>query len=291
MARCETKRGKPRLVFVSRRLPKTGHPAAFATLDHMVEDDEVVYAPSLCFTEVKGQRSLVFKGLVQQLYSQFFVDCGATHSFVSLDFARANHLTVEPVEQTSATLADGNGVSIHGVLKSLDAKFGAFRAKQDFLVVDIPQYDAVLGMDFLVRHNPLLSFQKRTMTFAFDTRWGHRTVTLQAVASDPCSHHELHSDTFELCSFDALSKTIRRDMSDMHMSKAGPSVYIRLRIYTAHTYIYRMPRFRPYNAVYSSTPSIRIYEIATYGNIRQAQGKVAPPHVQASSRRAVSIHR
>jgi hypothetical protein len=140
-------------VFVSRRLPKTGHPAAFAPLDHMVEDDEVVYAPSLCFTEVK-----VFKGLVQQLYSQFFVDCGATHSFVSLDFARANHLTFEPVEQTSATLADGNGVSIHGVLKSLDVKFGAFRAKQDFLVVDIPQYDAVLGMDFLVRHNPHLSF-------------------------------------------------------------------------------------------------------------------------------------
>ena len=75
------------------------------------------------------------------------------------------------------------------------------------------------------------------------------------------------------------------------MSKAGPSVYIRMRIYTAHTYIYRMSRLRPYNAVYSSTLSIRIYEIATYGNIRQAQGKVAPPHVQASSRRAVSIHR
>ena len=157
-------------MFVSRHLLKTGHPAAFTPLDHMVEDDELVCAPSLCFTEVKGQRSLVFEGLVQQLCSQFFPDCGATHTFVSLDFARANHLTIELVKQTSATLADGNGVSIHGVLKSLDVKFGAFRTKQDFLVVDIPQYDAVLGMDLLVRHYPLLSFQKRTMTFAFDTR-------------------------------------------------------------------------------------------------------------------------
>ena len=77
-------------------------------------------------------------------------------------------------------------------------------------MVDIPQYDDVLGMDFLVRHNQRLSFQKRTMTFAFDTRWGHCTVGLQAVASDPCAHHELNSDTFELCSFDAMSKT-RRD--------------------------------------------------------------------------------
>ena len=222
MARCETKRWKPRLVFVSQCLPKTGHPAAFAPLDHMVEDDELVYAPSLCFTEVKGQRFLVFEGLVQQLYGQFFVDCEATHSFVSLDFARTNHLTFAHVDQTSATLAGGNGVSIHGVLKSVDVKFGAFRARQDFLVVDIPQYDAMLGMDFLVRHNALLSFQKRTMTFAFDTRWGHRTVALQAVASDPCAHHGLNSDTFELRSFDALSKTIRRNVSDMHITSKNP---------------------------------------------------------------------
>ena len=87
------------------------------------------------------------------------MDGGATHSFVSLDFARANHLTFETVEQTSAMLADGNGMSSHGVLESLDVKFGAFRAKQDFLVVDIPQYDAVLGMDFLVRHNPLCLYR------------------------------------------------------------------------------------------------------------------------------------
>ena len=84
MARCETKRGKPRLVFVSRRLPKTGHPAAFAPLDHMVEDDELVYDPSLCLTEVKGQRSLVSEGLVQESCSHYFVDCGETHSLCLL---------------------------------------------------------------------------------------------------------------------------------------------------------------------------------------------------------------
>ena len=39
--------------------------------------------------------------------------------------------------------------------------------------------------------------------------------------------------------------------------KAGPSVLIRLRMYTAHTYAYRMSGFCPYNAVCSITPSIR----------------------------------
>ena len=81
----------------------------------------------------------------------------------------------------------------------------------------LTQDNAVLGMDFLVRHNPLLSFQKRTMTFAFDTRWGHRKVALQAVASDPCADHELKSDTFELCSFDVLSNFIKREVSDAYV--------------------------------------------------------------------------
>ena len=58
------------------------------------------------------------------------------------------------------------------------------------------------------------------MTFAFGTHRGYRTSALQVVASDPCAHHELDSETVELCSFDALSKTIRRDVSGMCMSDA-----------------------------------------------------------------------
>ena len=43
----------------------------------------------------------------------------------------------------------------------------------------------------------------------------------------------------------------------LHMGKAGPSVLIRLRMYTAHTYAYRISGFCPYNAVRSIIPSIR----------------------------------
>ena len=189
-------------------------------MEHQRDDDELVYPPSLHFSEVPGQKSLVFEGLVQQMFCQFFIDCGATHSFVSLDFARENHLSFSPVSQTSATLADGTGVAICGVVHCMPVKFGAFRAKQDFLVVDIPRYDAVLGMDFLVRHDPLLSFKARTMTFSFASKQGQRTVTVEAVEADRPVHHSLQSDTFELCSFDALSKTIRRDVADSNMSDA-----------------------------------------------------------------------
>ena len=44
-----------------------------------------------------------------------------------------------------------------------------------------------------------------------------------------------------------------------------------------------MPYFRSFQAY-------ETYEIAKYGNIRQSWGKVAPPHVQASSRRATGVH-
>ena len=76
MARCETKRGKPRLLFVSRRLPKTGHPAAFALLDHMVEDHELVYAPELCLRRSKDNVPWFLKGLFNICIASFLLTVG-----------------------------------------------------------------------------------------------------------------------------------------------------------------------------------------------------------------------
>ena len=54
-----------------------------------------------------------------------------------------------------------------------------------------------------------------------------------------------------------------------------------------HTACPDFVRIMPY---VRSLQAYETYEIATYGNIRQSWGKVAPPHVQASSRRATCIH-
>ena len=55
----------------------------------------------------------------------------------------------------------------------------------------------------------------------------------------------------------------------LRILKAGPSVLIRWRTYTAHTYAYCLLGFSPHDAVCSITPSVR--------NMRQTEEKVAPP--------------
>ena len=54
-----------------------------------------------------------------------------------------------------------------------------------------------------------------------------------------------------------------------------------------HTVCLDFVRIMPY---VRSLQAYETYEIATYRNIRQSWGIVAPPHVQASSRRATGIH-
>ena len=201
------------IVFVSKRPPKTDHPNEFANFEHMHEDDELVYAPKLQFAHVPGKKSLVFEGLLDHSYCRFFLDSGATHSVVSLDFVQTNHVKFTPTSHYSASMADGTGVSIHGVVRDLHIKFGAFRVKSTFLVVDVPKYDAVLGMDFLHRHNPVLNWRKRYMDLTLPTRHGSRQVHVAAYR-EGCEVPSIDSKTFELCSLDAFAKSIRRDSHD-----------------------------------------------------------------------------
>ena len=104
------------------------------------------------------------------------------------------------------------------------------------------------------------------------------------VCTIPCSPCLQYTSTFE-CSH-AHNQVVhslqcppmhlpqhQHSQSRMHIVKAGPTVLIRLRMYTAHTYAYLMSGFCPY---VRSLQAYETYEIATYGNIRQSWGKVAP---------------
>ena len=118
-------------------------------MDHLAQDDEFVHAPKLNLSQVPGCRALTYEMLLQHVYAKCLVGSGATHSFVSLDFADAHNFVYEPVSQPLTRMADGSSVRIHGVLRSVHYKLGTFRYEQSFLVVDMPGLDVVLGMDFL----------------------------------------------------------------------------------------------------------------------------------------------
>lgn len=194
-------------VFVAPAPDPTSHPKEFAPMEHMAEDDELVYPvrslsiPSLRFTRaLAGRKFLSFEGLLAGAYVEALADPGATHSFASAEYLRANNLWYKPVSVPDAHLDDGTTVRIFGLTDSMTLKFGHFRVKHSFLVVDMDAYECVLGMSFFHQVNPAIDWRARTM------RVNHKgsTLTLSAIEDEQLLVTD--SKRFELCSFNAISK-------------------------------------------------------------------------------------
>jgi hypothetical protein len=147
-----------------------------------------------------GWKSLTFEGLLSGAYVFALVDSGATHSFASAAYLQSHSVLYDSLSMPDATLADGTSVRILGVIKFLDFKISCFRSNQQFLVVDMDSYNCVLGNSFLRQANPGFDWAARTMHEMYK---GTR-ITLRAVADTVLP--VLHSERFELCSFDAISK-------------------------------------------------------------------------------------
>ena len=221
----------------SRRAPP--RPAVqpeFTTGDELLEDDHLVYPvpgePSsllsgampavavndaqlrlpkagsqLCLSRVLGsRRPFYFEMLLSGVYCVALIDSGASHSFVSASFARENGVSFR-VKSSRGKQADGSEFEVLGSLHNARIKLGPFRAKQSFYVANLSDFDVVLGMDFLVEHDPALSWRKRTMSL---TQQG-RPVTLHAQRSDS-ELPDVGSDKVELCTIQQYSRM--QDVAD-----------------------------------------------------------------------------
>jgi Retroviral aspartyl protease len=206
------------IVFHAPKPPATVYPAAWAPLEHMHEDDELVYPfntvrkrpefrlPELKFLHaVPGRKSLRFELLLRSVFCIGILDSGATHSFITKRFCEQHHLSYTSAS-SQALLADGaTTLPVIGVCWNALVKIHSFSCKQSFLVLDSSTLDVVLGMDWMHAHDPCISFRKRRMKLA--TSRG--CITVSAVSSEPpptCS-----SDFIEICTIDAFARGLRYD--------------------------------------------------------------------------------
>ena len=154
-----------------------------------------------------GKKSLVFEGHATGSYCQFLADTGASHSFLSKAFCIENNIPYRP-QAASARMANGNATPIIGQCVNVWIKLRSFRAKFNFLVVDMPQFNAVLGMDFFDKHHAVLHAKKRMMTLSYK----HTSVCLDAFSESELP--EFHSDFIELCTLQSFSQTVRNMPSE-----------------------------------------------------------------------------
>ena len=149
-----------------------------------------------------GKRSMTFEGQALHEYCLFPADTGASHSFISKEYCQSRGIRFREYA-SSAKLTNGSSAPIIGQVHSMWVQLGPFRAKHHFLVVDMPQFHAILGMDFMDAHHAVLAPHARTMRLNYNGS----TVVLHAHSEDPVP--EFESDFIELCTFQQFAADVK----------------------------------------------------------------------------------
>ena len=135
------------------------------------------------------------------------LDCGASDVFIDLAFARRCGLTLSPSDR-SIRLANGSIAAAAGrttATCSLDASKGSpVPFESEFTATTLESYDIILGMTWLVAHDPLIGWRDRSITLRTPGR-PHRTITpLECLSEDPTT------PTLATITCKGLQKAIRR---------------------------------------------------------------------------------
>lgn len=83
------------------------------------------------------------------------VDSGATHNFMSEDIARNIGLKFIPVQDQMKAVNSPPDFVI-GVAEKVDVTLGEWKGKVDFIVVQINDYEVVLGMEFMKKFEAIM---------------------------------------------------------------------------------------------------------------------------------------
>lgn len=163
----------------------------------------------------KNHRLFLSQGKFQGHRCKILLDCGATGNFMSQDYVdkikvetktRKNKMTVK--------FADGNHQDVSRHTEALSFKIKDFTDKERFNIVDLKNYDMILGLPWLVRHNPDIDWAKRCMTMrrssAYKTLWPEDMLKNKKDFTGKCAKEEEELHEIEMISALQMKRQIRK---------------------------------------------------------------------------------
>jgi hypothetical protein len=142
-------------------------------------------------------RSLIkFVGTLAGQRASFLLDCGSTGNFVSSEFVSKHNLHSSSLEQPDAIrLANGVMQAAGSYLKAAVVHIGSYTEEIDFVSMPLVGYDAIIGMPWLVHHNPdQIDWITGQVSFVDKENIRHRLVgevAVSATKSSSRSHRNL----------------------------------------------------------------------------------------------------
>ncbi|XP_074562767.1 uncharacterized protein LOC141819334 [Curcuma longa] len=103
------------------------------------------------------------------VYSQFattLFDTGATHSFISVSFAKKIDIPLQVLDSKFlTTLPSGEVMASTQMLRAVPIGIAERELYCDLIVLDMQDFDVILGMDFLSKYGASIECRKRRVVF------------------------------------------------------------------------------------------------------------------------------
>lgn len=130
------------------------------------------------------------------------IDCGATKNYMDSKFQKKAGVDGAAVLSGKVKLANGSEQSVSHVVPKARVQVGEYKDTLKCYVTDLGgQYDLILGMPWLKRHNPKIDWDTRTVTFS------HRGCehTWESDTAEGCA------DKIDLLSAMQFKRVVRKD--------------------------------------------------------------------------------
>jgi Retroviral aspartyl protease len=130
-------------------------------------DDRVVVLNAIISPKVKTLLILVIFLHFPNLSFSCMIDCGSSHCFIDSCYAKVNHFPMVSVSRMRLHLIDGSSLSYITCATDISVQFPCRTTHQvGFLITKLDtEFPAVLGLDWLTLHNPLINWADSSLTF------------------------------------------------------------------------------------------------------------------------------
>jgi hypothetical protein len=167
--------------------------------------DRVVVLNAIISPKVKALLILVTSSHFLNLSFSCMIDCGSSHCFIDSHYAKVNYFLIVSVPRMRLHLIDGSSLSYITCTTDISVWFPCGTTHRvRFLITKLDtEFPAVLGLDWLILHNPLITWADSSVTFR-----DHPDISLVTTTQSVLANQE------ELLSNDDTSSKLVEDLSD-----------------------------------------------------------------------------
>jgi hypothetical protein len=150
--------------------------------------------------------------------ANILIDSGASTCFLNQEFAAAAGIPMMSVPMKSQTVKLATGVQTQALCRArrVSVQIQSYRDNLQFMVLPLGDYDAILGMDWLKKYNPVLNWRNGTLMFN-QAGISHILSSSSSTIQPSVSESSTSSSTFklfQLISARSVNKLIRHGEAD-----------------------------------------------------------------------------